>query len=67
MRPQHSIPYNPSPLLQTLRTMPVGGSLLVQDKTIKRAGDFCRAARRGTGKHFTCRTTTAGVKVWRLA
>jgi len=41
--------------------------LVVQDKTIKRTGDFCRAARRGTGKHFTCRTTTAGVKVWRLA
>ena len=56
----------PNSITAILRKLRVGESVLVPGKTAKRMHDYTGPAKRGTDKHFECKTMTTGVRVWRV-
>jgi len=53
-------------LIAWLRGLEIGESILVPEKTAREVSGHIRAARRGTPKWFTSKTTAAGARVWRV-
>jgi len=50
-----------------LKTLSIGESILVEDRSILKIGGYRWRASRSTGFKFKARTTSRGVRVWRTA
>lgn len=56
---------NRAGLVNRLRSLSIGDSLLVPGRTTHDVHNHMRAARRGGEKWFQSRTLTTGVRIWR--
>jgi len=54
------------PISAALRSMEVGDSVLIADKTRTQVQDYVRKARWTTGHRFAIRQAENGIRVWRI-
>lgn len=51
---------------QDLKTLPKGRDIIAYGRNIKHIADLLRSAKRGTGRHFCCKTIDCGVRIVRV-
>lgn len=51
---------------EDLKRLPKGCNIIAYGRNIKHITDLIRSAKRGTGRHFSCKTVDLGVKIVRV-